>query len=70
MGITFSQITDEGIKPALKILEKEVDTLANKSPVKYNLNLKETKTILKDTLDKLILNFLKKWLSLLKKIKK
>ena len=60
MGITFSQITDEGIKPALKILEKEVDTLANKSPVKYNLNLKETKIILKDTLDKFNTKLFKK----------
>ena len=60
MGITFSQITDEGIKPALKILEKEVDTLANKSPIKYNLNLKETKIILKDTLDKFNTKLFKK----------
>mgnify|MGYP003675943672 FL=1 len=70
MGITFSQITDEGIKPALKILEKEVDTLANKSPIKYNLNLKETKIILKDTLDKFNTKLFKKMAKPSKKNKK
>ena len=70
MGITFSKITNEGIKPTLKILEKEVDTLANKSPIKYNLNLKETKIILKDTLDKFNTKLFKKMAKPTKKNKK
>jgi len=52
MGITFSQITDEGIKPALKNLEKEIIEEAQSKNLKFNLNLKDTKPILKETLEK------------------
>jgi len=51
MGITFNDINIK-LKPALSKLEKETTDLANKSNVKFNLDLKDTRKILNQTIER------------------
>ena len=51
MGITFNDINIK-LKPALSKLEKETTDLANKSNVRFNLDLKDTRKILNQTIER------------------
>jgi len=59
MGLTFNEI-NQNIKPMLSKLERETTNLANKSKVKYNLDLKDTRRILNQTIEKFDIPLYKK----------
>ena len=59
MGLTFNEINVK-IKPALTKLERETTDLAKKSNIKYNLDIKDTKKVLKDILEKFDVQLFKK----------
>jgi uncharacterized protein (UPF0254 family) len=59
MGLTFNEINVK-IKPALSKLERETTDLAKKSNIRYNLDIKDTRKVLNDILEKFDVQLFKK----------